>query len=782
MKLWYRSPAQQWDEGLPVGTGRLAAMVLGTFSQVRLALNHERLWKGVHSRRENEISHSHLPEIRRWLREGRYAEGTRAANEALGGAGGVSGRPGRVDPYQPAGDLYLEFAPGGETEYRRELDLETGEATISCLADGVRRITRIMAHLEEDRIFIRIARDGQPFDCCAWLDRVSDPDCRLNTGAEVGRLSMDGRICSGVEFRVRVDVDHRDGRIQVLDGRKLMMEGVREALLMVQIGVSGDEISTADELGGSGGWPPIAWEDLVQRQRREMSRHLGAMRLELDIDEPDAPTDERLRRIRAGGKDPALALLYFEYGRYLLCASSARASWPAHLQGKWNESLAPPWQSDYHLNINLQMNYWPAEAAGMGTCVEPLLRFLERMIPPGRKAAADLYGCRGVWFPLQTDASGRATPEAYGWAVWIGAAAWMAQHFWWRYLYSMDADELQARAYPFFKEVAAFYEDYLVEDGSGGLQIVPSQSPENRFVGGGPLPVSLGISSTLDILLARDAFDYAIRSSEILARDPDLRERWRDLQNRLPQLKIGRHGQLQEWNEDFEEAEPAHRHVSHLYGLFPGDRLDPERTPELWRAAEISLSRRLAAGGGHTGWSRAWTACLFARLRRPAEAWEHLTRLIADFATDSLLDLHPPHIFQIDGNFGGVAAVLEMLLQSQGEELSLLPALPPEWPSGRVTGLRARGGLTIGMEWRSGRLTRATIEACTARPCTLIHASAWRVTDARGQPVALRANGHRVTFDPSPGMEYSVLPDDSSLGSGNKSPSVRRDGTNSSDS
>ena len=478
-----------------------------------------------------------------------------------------------------------------------------------------------------------------------------------------------------------------------------------------------------------------------------------------EADVADLPTDERIRRVRQGQPDPGLALLYFHYGRYLLCASSANAALPANLQGKWNEDLQPPWDSDYHHDVNLQMNYWLAEPSGMQRYVEALLQHIERLVPHARKAAMDLYGCRGVWYPIQTDAWGRSTPESYGWAVWIGAAPWLAQHLWWHYEYGRDAGFLRDRAYPFFKEVAAFYEDYLVEDDAGVLQIVPSQSPENRCVGDGGPPVSLCVSATMDVILARAAFDYAIRSAEILDLDRERRRRWRDLAARLPELQIGGHGQLQEWNEDFDEVEPSHRHVSHLIGLYPGDLLDPEQTPELWRAAEVSLERRLAAGGGHTGWSRAWTACLFARLCRAEDAWQHLNHLVTDFATDSLLDLHPPRIFQIDGNLGGAASVIEMLLQSYRGEFHLLPALPAAWPEGRVSGLRARGGVTVAIAWRAGELVEATLQGRIAGPCTVLHAPEhWQVVDAAGRAVPVTRDGHRITFHLGPGEPRRVQP------------------------
>ncbi len=755
MRLWYKAPASDWMDGLPIGNGRLAAMVLGTHKRERIALNHEWLWRGCNRSRDTQPCSHLLPEVRRLLLGGAYDEGTRAANEAFGGPGGIKGGN-RVDPYQPAGDLYIEFCHGPAYHYTRALDLDTAVATVSYEA-GPKNTRTYMAHLVEDQILVRVELGGTPFDCVAWLDRNHTPDCELTfeTGADL--ITMDGSIRGGVDFRVQAGLWHKGGEATVIEGRKLLLHAVTEVVFAIDIGVSANgkkakEECKARKLGAS-----VDWDALVTSHVAEHRRHFGSMSLDMQIEEPAAPTDERLRRLRAGEPDPHLALLYFHYGRYLLCASSALGTLPANLQGKWNEDMFPPWESDYHHDINLQMCYWIAEPAGMHRYAEALLQHIERFVPHARKAAMDLYGCRGVWFPIQTDAWGLATPESCGWAVWVGAAPWLAQHVWWHYEFAPDADFLRRRAYPFFKEVAAFFEDYLVADEKGVLQIVPSQSPENRFVGGGELPVSLGVSATMDVVLVREALRYAIRSAEILGVDPEKRRQWQAMADRLPPLRIGRHGQLQEWNEDFEEVEPSHRHVSHLIGLFPGDLLSRDKTPELWRAAEVSLQRRLAAGGGHTGWSRAWTACLFARLGRPAEAWDHLTHLLTDFATDTLLDLHPPRIFQIDGNLGGAAAVLEMLLQSEGGELHFLPALPAAWPSGRAAGLRARGGFTVGLEWAAGRLACASVKGCAAGPCVIVHAPEhFRVTDQAGRHVTVRRTGHRLAFDLEPGSVYQL--------------------------
>jgi len=572
---------------------------------------------------------------------------------------------------------------------------------------------------------------------------------------------MDGLFDGGMGFRVEARILRHDGRGSV-ENNRLLIRDAREIILQVNVGTDACGEAPAHECATHFVPTGAEWESLKAEHAAAYRDCLGDLELHVDhLPDPDSPTNQRLARLLAGEDDPGLVLQAFHYGRYLHVAATATAQLPPNLQGGWNDDITPPWDCDYHTNINMQLNYWLAEPAGLYCGTEQLFRFIERYIPHARKCARDLYGCRGVCFPIQADPWGRATPESYGWAAWTGAAAWLAQHMWWHYEYSLDKDFLRTRAYPFFKEIMDFYEDYLIDGPDGKLHLVPSQSPENRFVGSGKLAVSLCVDAAMDIQFVESALAYAIQASEILGCEEARRATWQGMMKRLPEYQIGGEGQLQEWNEDREEVDINHRHFSHLFGVYPADLFGPERRPELFAAAKKSLERRLSdKTRGHIGWRDSWAALLYARFLDRENAWWWLCRLIDLHAeTAHMNEPHHAPLFQIEGFQGSVAAVCEMLLQSQHEELHLLPCLPDAWPSGQVRGIRARGGYSLDISWEDGHLREAVIRPSASRRCRLIHAGGYRVSDKEtGMELPVERKGREVIFDVAAGKAYAVQP------------------------
>lgn len=690
--LWYKNPAMKWQEGLPIGNGRVAAMIWGNDESDILSLNHEWLWRGVNRYRDNENVSEHLSEVRHLLQKGDFAEATDAANKWFAGKGGVSDQKSRVDSYQPAGELRFNI-DDAKAYKRRDLDIlsgvsqterQTSAGMVTSVFLAHSGLNGIVCHWTGDAVF-----SGR-LSFSRTLDEDSQETCEIKNNAITYRCTFKG----GISFRVSVTVK-TDGEISSA-GNSMQIDGATGILAFVAVNPEIEGVKSAEE------WPDAleaGWDTILSSHIKTFEKLINRFRIEISAEENNLPTDERVKNVKKGEKDAGLTVLMLNYGRYLLASSSFNCDLPANLQGKWNDSICPPWDCDYHFDINLEMNYWMAEPLNLAECTESLFSYIKSLIPHARKAAADLYNCQGVFFPLMSDAWGRSTPEACGWAVWIGAAPWIAQHLWQHYLYGGDIQFLRDTAYPFFKEVARFYEDYLVEDNKGILQIMPSQSPENRFVGGGDMPVSISVSSAMDVQLAYDALGYAANSAEILQTDLTEADKWHSMREKLPDFKIGADGRLLEWDREFEEIELGHRHLSPLYGLYPSTIFNCDERPEQYEAARKFLEFRLSNGGGHTGWSRSWTACLFARLGDAQRAYEHITALITDFTTGSLLDLHPPGIFQIDGNFGIAAAESELLGQYWAGKLHLLRALPKEWADGSVSGFRAPGGHTLNMKW-----------------------------------------------------------------------------------
>jgi len=705
-KMRYIAPSTGWMEGLPIGNGRLAAMVWGDATSDVLTLNHEWLWCGVHRDRKPPQSAEHLAQVRDLLKKRDFFRATELANVWFAGDGGVSPAPGRVDAYQPAGAL--TFTPSARMDFLgRELDLETGIASVHrAMADAAVR-SSFCADCETG--LLRCEWRGEArFGGALTLSRVADPGARIAIASRRAQLTLDGAFDGGLCYRVIVEVD-TDGNIGESASGLIITEATR---IRAAVNIA----TTARELDAELARYAAAQRDFGRfdaSHRRHCEKfaammHRAELTLEEDASLSSLPLEERLARMKAGADDNGLLALYFNYGRYLLLSSTILGDLPANLQGKWNDRIDPPWDCDYHFDINLQMNHWMAEPLGMTECAEALLRYAESYYDSGREAARALYGCGGIVLPIQSDAWGVSTPESFGWAVWIGAAAWIARHFWEHYVYSGDHEFLCTRAWRFFSEVARFYEDYLVEGEDGTLEILPSQSPENRFVGTGVLPVSIGVSSAMDVQLAYDALGYAAQAARLLGYDAEA-QKWQSMRDRLPLFRIGDDGRLLEWNEEKTEAEPGHRHLSHLYGVYPSDLFTERTRAPQFEAARKSLDFRLARGGGHTGWSRAWVACLCTRFGDPQRFYEHFTALIREFTTVTLLDLHPPEIFQIDGNLGAVAAVIEAAVSFTDGRVHLLRCLPAQWANGSLRGIRVPGGHRVSVRWENRQAVEVSV-------------------------------------------------------------------------
>lgn len=717
-RLWYKQPAACWEEALPLGNGRLGAMVYGKTWTEEIQLNEESMWYGAKVDRNNPDALKNLPKIRELLRGGHIQQAERLMKYAL------SGTPNSEHPYQSLGNIMFNFAvPDSMKDMVKDKDIIDYTRTLSL--DNACATTTFTW---KDVIWTREVFVSHPDDCMvihftASKKRTISFDVRLVRERfydGIKKVGNDG-IClygnlgkGGADFALQLTMKAEGGSTDVI-GEHIVVENADEVTLFFTANTtfhtSDVEAWNAETINKA---MNFSYEELKYRHVKDYQSLAGRVELKLVTDEEyesadKEPTDVRMQSIAEGKEDVAMMQTYFQFGRYLLISCSRPGTLPATLQGIWNHQMRPAWDSKYTININTEMNYWPAENCNLSECHLPLFDLIKKMVPNGERTAKVMYNCRGFVAHHNTDIWGDTAVQDH-WipgSYWVMGAAWLCTHQWTHYIYTKDIEFLR-ESFPIMRKAALFFLDFLIED-DGYLKTCPSVSPENSYILPSGEKGANGVGVTMDNQILRDLFTQCIKAAEVLGVDDELNAKIKETLLRIAPTKIGSYGQIMEWEKDYKEAAPGHRHISHLYGLFPSEQIAVDETPELAKAARVTLERRLAHGGGHTGWSRAWIINHYAKLWDGDEAYNHLQKILEKSTLTNLFDNHPP--FQIDGNFGAIAAIANMLVQSNEKRTILLPALPAKWKEGSVNGLCIVGGAEVSIRWSDNKLVSFIITA-----------------------------------------------------------------------